>query len=437
MTNKQGKPSDIDIGIKEVVHDSSGSSIKSDCVSKIKIIRTQNKSNVIIGNLNINSLSSKFDDMKMFMTGMFDILVITETKLDITFPVLQFHIDGFSMPYRLDRNKNGSGVNVYVREDIPSKLLSKHCFKNDIEGLFVEVNLRKIKWFLGGIYHPPSQPDQYFFDSLDKALDISCSYEKVVLVGDFDAKIGETCLDNFLFQHELQSINKEPTCFKNAHNPSCIDLILTNSPRSFFKTETLFTGLSDFHKLVTAVFKTTFLKSKPKEIIYRDFKKFSEESFNEELSLKLTNECVNDYSSFENIFLDTLNHHAPVNKKLLKANHALYITKTLRKAIMRRSNLQTKYFKTRTPESLKKYRKQKNYCIRLYKKERKTFFNDLKVSNMSDNKTFWKNIQPIFSENPKIANKITLVGDNENIISDSVRKIKQLFSKCHQNSQHN
>ena len=96
----------------------------------------------------------------MLMTGMCDILVITETKLDNTFPVSQFHIDGFSMPYRLDRNRNGGGVIVYVREDVPSKLLLKHCFKDDIEGLFVEINFRKSKWHLGRIYHPPSQPNQ-------------------------------------------------------------------------------------------------------------------------------------------------------------------------------------------------------------------------------------------------------------------------------------
>ena len=60
----------------------------------------------------------------------------------------------------------------------------------------------------------------------------------------------------------------------------------------------------------------------------------------------------------------------------------------------------------------------KNYCGSLYKKECKTFFNNLKVSNITDNKTFSKNIQPIFSENCKVANKIALVGDNENIISD-------------------
>ena len=96
------------------------------------------------------------------MTSMFDILVIAETKLDNTFLFLQFHIDGFSILYRLDRNRNAGGVIVYVREDIRSKLLLKHSFKEDIEGIFVEINFRKSKWLLGGIYHSPSQPDQYF-----------------------------------------------------------------------------------------------------------------------------------------------------------------------------------------------------------------------------------------------------------------------------------
>ena len=107
--------------------------------------------NIIIGNLNINSLSSKFDDLKVLIAGMFYILLITEIKLDNTFPVSQFHTDGFSIPYRLDRNRSGSGVIVYLREDIPSKL-PKHSFKEDISGLFVEINFI----LLSEIYHPPS-----------------------------------------------------------------------------------------------------------------------------------------------------------------------------------------------------------------------------------------------------------------------------------------
>ena len=72
------------------------------------------------------------------MTGTFDILVITETKLDNTFPVLLFHIDEFFIPYRLDRNRNGGSVNAYFKEDIPCKRLSKHSFKEDIEGYLLK-----------------------------------------------------------------------------------------------------------------------------------------------------------------------------------------------------------------------------------------------------------------------------------------------------------
>ena len=65
--------------------------------------------------LNINSLSSKYDALKVLISGTFDILIITETKLDDTYPISQFHIDGYSMPYRPDRNRNGAGVIIYVR----------------------------------------------------------------------------------------------------------------------------------------------------------------------------------------------------------------------------------------------------------------------------------------------------------------------------------
>ena len=114
-----------------------------DCISRFKEIRTQNFNNVIIGNLNINSLTFKFDELRLLVTGIFDILIITETNLDDTFPLSQFHIDSFSTPYRLDRNRNGGGILIYIREDIPSKIVTKHYFPKDIEALFFELNFRK------------------------------------------------------------------------------------------------------------------------------------------------------------------------------------------------------------------------------------------------------------------------------------------------------
>ena len=51
-----------------------------------------------------------------------DILLISETKIDSSFPTAQFHIDGYII-YRSDRNENGGGLLLYIRDDAPSDLL--------------------------------------------------------------------------------------------------------------------------------------------------------------------------------------------------------------------------------------------------------------------------------------------------------------------------
>ena len=92
---------------------------------KEKNLKNVNKT--IVGQININSISSKFNQLKELVLKHVDILVVCETKLDETFPSSQFHMDGFSLPCRLDRNRNGGGVMIFVKEDIPSKLLTKVC----------------------------------------------------------------------------------------------------------------------------------------------------------------------------------------------------------------------------------------------------------------------------------------------------------------------
>ena len=334
---------------------------------------------LIIGNFNINSIPNKFDQLKAVIPGYIDILVLVETKVDVSFPEAQFIIEGYSIPYRFDRNRNGGGVMIYVREDIPSKKLKKHTFPDDIEGLFIEINLMKCKWLLLGSYHPPSQPDQYYFDNLGRALDIyNKFYDKSLLVGDFNAEETEPCLNSFLSEYNLTNIVKDKTCFKSIENPSCIDLVLTNNSHSFQHTQAICSGSSDYHKMVVTVLKNTFRNSKPKEIFYRTYKNFDNEKFKSDLRINLEdNSNSSDYSDFENIFLRTLELHAPFKKKVLRANHAEYMTKQLRKAIMRRSALENKFRKYKTEEHNKAYRKQKNYCSRLYKKERMKYYNNL------------------------------------------------------------
>ena len=94
-----------------------------------------------------------------------------------------------------------------------------------------------------GTYHPPSQSDQYFFENVGKALDMYSYYNKILLTGDFNAKIHDDYLESFLYQHELKSLVKEKTYFKSISNSSYIDLFLTNNPLSFQSTKTVSTEI--------------------------------------------------------------------------------------------------------------------------------------------------------------------------------------------------
>ena len=183
--------------------------------------------------------------------------------------------------------------------------------------------------------------------------------------------------------------------------------------------------------MVITVTKLTFKKNPPKEIHYRDYKKFDGNLFKEELSNKLA-DGNSSYDTFEEIFISVLNKHAPLRKKILKANHAPYITKALRKAIMRRFQLQTRYFRYKSQNNYTAFKKQRNFCSKLYKKERKKYYNSLDTKNITDNKQFWKTIKPFLSEKSTTTSKIKLK-DQDKIISND-GKVAEEFSKFFENA---
>ena len=291
-------------------------------VSRIlKDIRVTNLNRIIIGHLNVNSFAEKIDSLKVIIPGNIDVMVIGESKLDDSYPNSQFLIDGFSEPFRLDRNVNGGGLLIYIRDDIPCKQLFDHSFPDDIESMFVELNFRKCKWLLGGVYHPPSQNDDYFFNCLGSALDIyNTTYDKILLVGDFNAEETESVCDGFLDLYNLKNLVKDKTCFKSIKKPTCIDLFLTNCSKSFQHTKAISAGMSDHHKMIVTVMKTTFMKVKPREITYRSYKNFDRVIFKEDLKneLRFHTDNINKYQPFENAFLKVLDIHAPNKEKNCK-----------------------------------------------------------------------------------------------------------------------
>ena len=284
-------------------------------------IRMKNINNIIIAYLNVNTFSNKYDSLKTLIPGNIDVMIIGETKLDDSFPTSQFKIEGFAEPFRMNRDKNGWGLLIYDNDCIPYKQLKKHILPGDIEGMFIELNFRKTKWLLLGTYHPPNQNDEYYFQNIGNALDTYIrTYDKFILT-------------------------------------------------------VISTGISDFHVMILTVLKTTIVKAKPKQIFYRDYKNYDDRIFKDDLKRNLSADAENkrNFQQFQTTFLDVLEKHAPIKKRNIRANEVPYMTKTLRKAIMTRSRLQNRYHKLKTGESLQSFKRQRNFCNILYKRERKNY----------------------------------------------------------------
>ena len=140
---------------------------------------------------------------------------------------------------------------------MPCKELKCQKHSKDIECIYFEINLRNNKWLLMGGYNPHKDTISQFLGDVSKKLDIHMkNYENMILLGDFNSEMYENAMIEFCETHCLQNLIKEPTCFKNPDNPSCIDVILTNKKVNFKNSSVIETGLSDHHKMVFTVLQT-------------------------------------------------------------------------------------------------------------------------------------------------------------------------------------
>ena len=285
-----------------------------------------------------HSLKNKFLSVKELLSHNLDLLIINETKLDDSFPNAQFQINGYKC-LRKDRNIFDGGLCLYINEDIPFKQIHTKLLEG-LESMCIEMNLRKRKWLVIGMYKPPQSCSKMFIERLSNQLnDIRTSYGNILLLDDFNMTPENT--------YDLENLIKEPTCFKGK-NPTCIDLILTKQRQLFMKSRTFITGISDFHALTTSIMKLTYTKGNLKIKFYRDYKNFGNDLIKVDLENGLRNLTDLTYTSFEEVFLRTRDCHAPIKKKILRANENSFMSKALRKAIMMRSRMKNLYLKNKS-----------------------------------------------------------------------------------------
>ena len=156
---------------------------------------------------------------------------------------------------------------LFVWEDIPSILTAS--VTPPVEGIYVEVRLRKQKWLISCSYTPNKSMTSQNMEALGKNMDLySSTYENFIFFGDFNSGMEHSALKSFCNWHSLTSLINKSTCWKNPSKSTCIDLILANGPKFFQNSNTIETGLPDFYKMMVTIMKTTFHKLKPKIINY-------------------------------------------------------------------------------------------------------------------------------------------------------------------------
>ena len=213
--------------------------------SEVKNYKLENPKNITIGHLNVNSLRNKF--ISCFDWGVrqskLDIFLVSETKIDHSFPNQQFSIDGYKT-YRRDRNNFGLGLLLYLNENILCRELTAEQIDSNFEIVFIEITLRTGK-MVGN--KPPNQNQEYFkkilvlssITNLGVVLNNYLSiYEHIILLRDFNLTTSNKYLAGFMMLFNLKRLIYTLTCFQS-EKPRCIALILTNK-KSLFKNSKTF-----------------------------------------------------------------------------------------------------------------------------------------------------------------------------------------------------
>ena len=133
-----------------------------------------------------------------------DVLLLSDAKADETFPLEQFLISGFAKPLRLDRNSRGSGVMLFIRDNIPFWLLKTGNLSSNTEALFSETNLCKTKWLMYCGYNSNKSLINKFTYDIGKVLgSFIGNYDNFLIVGDLNYEITERSMHQFYNSYNL------------------------------------------------------------------------------------------------------------------------------------------------------------------------------------------------------------------------------------------
>lgn len=383
----------------------SGSSSTLTLSDQISSLLTHLPNNLNIAHINAQSVPGHYSDLlASFNSAHIDALLISKSFLKPSLLSVHYALPGFIL-IRNDRTgKGGGGVAIYLRADIPYKVVSTSPspYSGSAEHLFLEISLHRVKMLLGVMYSPNLTID--YFDSFDSLLNDLCpAYDHVVLMGDFN-----TCLlKNDIRTHKLQSIlssyNLSILPLAATHHfpnctPSLLDLIIVSHSNNVSIHGQL-TACFSYHDLVFLSYKLRPPKRKPKYILLRNYKGIDLEALLHDAgSIDWTDimesSCINEMVRILNSkILSLYDCHAPIRRVKVKYVPAPWLTPAIKDAMASRDRAKRRLKRCPSERNLTAYKMLRNRCSRLCRDAKRRYFHkSLDNRNSSDVWRFLKSV---------------------------------------------
>ena len=394
----------------------------NDLFPAVSAYRIKYKQNFIFLHVNINSFRHKFAPMQTILNDRkVDLLVVSESKLDSTFPDAQFNVAGFCI-YRQDYTASSGGLLVYMRSDIAHPhLVQLEINMGGFESMCIEVNNNKSRRVYVCIYKHPSVSDSIFLKYLSQMADKRLTMcPDIVFIGDMNCcpKKSDT-IEEFCEIYNLKNLITSPTCHKG-RSPTILDIILVSQPKRFSESLNCECPLSDVHNIVGGATKQYAPFQKPRKIYYRSYKNFDDNKFirdisNVPLHVGEIFDDIDDLSWFtSSLIIDVINEHAPVTSKILKRASVPYMNSKLRKAIYRRNMAQNKFRKYGSTY-WEDNRIQRNKVAAIRKASIAKYFSQ-KCS--WHDKSFWSTVSPFMTDKRHRNGNTFMLQENGKIVTD-------------------
>ena len=397
-----------------------------------------------IATLNVNSLLLHITEIRMLIKELgIHILAINETKLDSTIDNNLVNIDGYTIK-RCDRNRNGGGVAVYLKDTLLDKFIVREDVpKSFLELLCIEIKPVRAAPFLVMAWYRPPNVTADTFDHLEECLQFLDREDKeIILLGDTNCDISAIysktghVTSNDIPAHSLHlleiynlfglhQIIKSPSR-ETLTTTTLIDHIATSNASNIVNSGVHKTSLSD-HYLIYCVRKFRGASKKQHKLIStRQMKNFDQTRFVNDLLevdwegiVQNTDDIDVVINNWTSIFSLILEKHAPIRERRVSENFCPWLTSDFKVLCKARDKLKKQAIRSKYEVLMQSYRHTRNGVNKMNTELKRDYFTHKIASCEGDLKRTWQTINNVLNKKSKTTNITSLNIDGKCISTNA------------------